>query len=404
LTALARDAAGNETTSASVSLTVANDSADPAQVGRWGAPGTLPIIPIHTNLLPNGKLLIFDSSTNGSTNPRVWDPVSGTLVQAPYNDSANLFCSGHTPLDDGRILVAGGHESNFVGLRNTTIFDPATNSWQDVGAMTYGRWYPTVTKLPDGRMLAVSGAINCPDCITPGAPHNGLAAIPEVFDPATNRWSALGNASLRLPMYPHMYVLPDGRVFAASTAQEPIASRVLDLATQTWSTVDPAVRDGGSSAMYLPGKILKTGTAWEPDYPVMSSSREAWAIDMTAASPTWRQVAPMAFPRTQHQLTVLPDGSVLATGGSRNSDVYDRASAVLPAELWNPATETWRTLASGAVPRLYHSMAVLLPDGRVALGGGGHPGDYGVPEFRSEIYSPPYLFRGPRPTISSAPA
>ena len=98
--------------------------------------------------------------------------------------------------------------------------------------MTYARWYPTLTKLPDGRMLAVSGAIDCPDCATPGAAHNGIAALPEIFDPATNTWSVLTGASLRLPIYPHMYVLPDGRIFAAATAEEAIASRVLDLNTQ----------------------------------------------------------------------------------------------------------------------------------------------------------------------------
>ena len=111
----------------------------------------------------------------------------------------------------------------------------------------------------------------------------------------------------------------------------------------------------------------------------------------------------MAFPRTQHQLTVLPDGTVLATGGSRNSDVNDPANAVLAAELWDPTTETWRTLSSGVVPRLYHSSATLLPDGRVAIGGGGHPPGFGIAEFRSEIFSPPYLFKGARPTITSAP-
>ena len=112
----------------------------------------------------------------------------------------------------------------------------------------------------------------------------------------------------------------------------------------------------------------------------------------------------MAFPRTQHQLTVLPDGTVLATGGSRNSDVTDRASAVLAAELWNPVTETWRTLSSGAVPRLYHSSATLLPDGRVKLAGGGHPPASGSRSFATRVFSPPYLFKGPRPTITSAPA
>ena len=156
--------------------------------------------------------------------------------------------------------------------------------------------------------------------------------------------------------------------------------------------------------MYLPGKILKTGKAWNPDYPVANATAEAWVIDMNQVSPSWRQVQSMAFPRTQHQLTVLPDGSVLATGGARNSDVNDTANAVLAAELWDPLTETWRTLSSGAVPRLYHSSATLLPDGRVEVSGGGHPPGFGIAEFRSEIFSPPYLFKGARPTISSAPS
>ncbi len=178
---------------------------------------------------------------------------------------------------------------------------------------------------------------------------------------------------------------------------------MLDLTTGTWSPVDTATRDGGSSVMYLPGKILKTGMARNPDYSPINSNADAWAIDMNQSSPVWRQVASMAFPRTQHQLTVLPDGTVLVTGGSRNSDVFDPASAVKAAELWDPTTETWTTLSSGVVPRLYHSIALLLPDGRIAIGGGGHPDTFGVPEYRFEIFSPPYLFKGPRPSVSSAP-
>ena len=145
LTAIARDAAGNERTSSPVTVTVSNNGADPALVGSWGAPVTLPIVPVHTSMLPNGKLLIFDTETNSSTNPRVWDPVANTFTQVPYNNVANLFCAGHTPLPDGRILVAGGHINAYVGLKNTTIFNPATNTWADVQPMHYGRWYPTVT-------------------------------------------------------------------------------------------------------------------------------------------------------------------------------------------------------------------------------------------------------------------
>src|SRR4030095_10217917 len=111
--------------------------------------------------------------------------------------------------------------------------------------------------------------------------------------------------------------------------------------------------------------------------------------------------APMAFARTQHTLLTLPDGNVLCTGGAGSSDVYDIGSSVYQAEMWNPATGIWSTMATMTEPRLYHSTALLLPDARVLVSGGGRFG----PDYPSaEIYSPPYLFRGPRPTIGSAPS
>lgn len=380
---------------------VAVQAADPAVVGQWNSSNVWPIVPIHTNLLPNGKVLIFDSETDSLVNPRLWDPITDTMTEVPYRDGVNLFCAGHAPLPDGSIFVAGGHQAGYVGIRNATIFDWRTNTWTDVSPMAYARWYPTVTKLPDGRMLVVSGAESCSDCTIPGAPHDGIAAFPEIFDPSTGTWTTLTTASLRLPLYPHMIVLPDGRVFASGTQEDPIASQVLDLTTGTWSVVDPTARDGGSSVMYRSGKILKTGSARNPDYPTADAAADAWVIDMNQASPTWRQVASMAHPRTQHNLTLLPNGKVLATGGATNSDVSNQGLGVLPAELWNPDTDTWTTLASETVARLYHSIALLLPDGRVALAGGGHPPGFGIAEYRTEIYSPPYLFNGPRPVITS---
>ena len=113
----------------------------------------------------------------------------------------------------------------------------------------------------------------------------------------------------------------------------------------------------------------------------------------------------MAFPRTYHTLTLLPDGTVLATGGGPTTAPTNVAQGVLPVELWNPTTETWTTLASLNVGRLYHSAAMLLPDGRVAVYSGGRFDDNNVPtdQYNAEFFSPPYLFKGPRPIITSAP-
>jgi hypothetical protein len=125
-------------------------------------------------------------------------------------------------------------------------------------------------------------------------------------------------------------------------------------------------------------------------------------IDFAQPAPAWRAVAPMAYPRYNHNLVVLADGSVLAVGGSTDLSLTS-ATGTLPAELWDPVTESWRTMASMRDRRNYHSTALLLPDGRVLAAGGGRLSpatDY----FSAEIFSPPYLFKGPRPTITAAPA
>jgi len=178
-------------------------------------------------------------------------------------------------------------------------------------------------------------------------------------------------------------------------------SQVLDINAQTWTPVGSATAlNGGSSVMYRPGLVMKSGLGRNVDFSSANAVKTTYVIDMTQPSPAWRQTASMAFARTQHNLTVLPDGTVLGTGGGGVSDVFNTGAAVLAAELWSPTTETWTTMAAMQVPRLYHSTALLLPDGRVLSAGGGR---FGIDQPSAEIYSPPYLFKGPRPTITSAP-
>ena len=156
--------------------------------------------------------------------------------------------------------------------------------------------------------------------------------------------------------------------------------------------------------MYLPGKIVKSGTATDSES-TKSSAATAYVLDMTATAPAWRQIASMAFPRAYHVMTILPDGNVLVTGGGRTTGDYDIAHAVYAAELWSPTTETWTTLGSMNAPRLYHGTALLLADGRVLVSGAGRsPGPSSLDQENAEVFAPPYLFKGPRPTIGSAPA
>lgn len=364
------------------------------QVGQWSGPFDWPIVSVHMALLPTGRVLASDGQTAGN-DARVWDPTTNSFSAVPVQD--NIFCNGAAALGDGRLLVAGGHISGHTGLNHTNLFDPFSQTWSSGPAMTFGRWYPTVTALPDGRMLVTSGETTCDGCI---------ASTPEVYNPATNSWAQLTNASLNVPYYPHMFVLPDGQVVNTSTGEAPVPTRVLNVQTQTVTTVDLSMPDGGSAVMYRPGKFLKTGTSVDPDQAVRSSAATAYVLDMTQGSPAWAQVPSMNFARTYHTMVLLPDGNVLVTNGGPTTDAIGVSSAVLQAEMWSSGTQTFTKLASMVSPRLYHSTALLLPDARVLVSGGGRFNGVNEPtdQLNSEIYSPPYLFKGARPVISAAPA
>jgi chitodextrinase len=393
LQARASDFAGNSTTSAAVSVSVGTPTGSTS--GQWAAPVTWPIVAVNADLLATGEILAWDGQDFGNQ-ARLWNPATGVFTSVP-NSLTNMFCTGSCLLPDGRALVAGGHNGAHIGLRDTNLFNPATRTWSRVAPMAVGRWYPTVTVLPDGRVLVTSGEIDCGGCFAP---------IPEIYNPQLDSWTQLTGASMSFPYYPHMFVLGDGRVLAAATTEAPIVSRVLDLATQTWSVVDPTAVDGGSSAMYAPGKILKSGRSVDPDQPVIPATKTTYVLDMNQPTPRWRQTAPMNFARVYHTLTLLPDGTVLATGGGPTTDAVGVDNAVLAAELWNPATETWTTLAAMQRPRLYHSNALLLADARVLVLGGGrfNGGNAPTDQLSSEIFSPPYLFKGARPVITAAPS
>ena len=359
-------------------------------VGLWSQTLSWPLVAIHMALMPDAKVLAWDDHTDNS-GAVVFDPATLSVTVRPF-PTANLFCAGLALFPDGRVFVAGGHTDTHVGIPNGTVFNPPTQTWSSAAPMAVARWYPTVTALPNGRMLVLGGEVNCNEC---------NALLPEIFDPVAGTWTRLTGAPLDLPYYPHDFVLPDGRILVTGANRRAMVTYALDIATQTWTTVDPAVLDAGSSVMYMPGKLMKSGLGRDPDLPGAPSVATTYVLDMAAPTPRWRQTAPMAFPRTEHNLTLLPDGTVLTTGGARNSDVFDPNAPVLTPELWSPATEAYALMAPMPTPRIYHSTALLLPDGRVLSAGGGR---YGPDYPSAEFYSPPYLFKGPRPTISSAPS
>jgi hypothetical protein len=367
-------------------------SLGPEQAGSWSPVIPWPDVAIHVSLLPNGKVLFWSADNSAGLRSRtyIWDPVTESISDY-WNLNTNLFCTGHALLPDGNLLATGGHElKNGYGSKNSNIFQVATNSWLKGADMNAGRWYPTNCALGNGEMLTIGGSY-----------FNGVSVTqnltPQVYQ-ADGTWRTLTNINMNSGNYPWTFLAPDGRVFYAGTKRK--AGYIDITGNGAWvagPTSHYGARNAGSAVMYDVGKILIVGGGGA------SATNTAEVIDLTSPAPEWRYVGSMAFKRKYVNATLLPDGTVLATGGTTRGG-NDAAGAVLAAELWNPTTEQWTLLSSMKNYRLYHSNALLLPDGRVLVAGGGKPKPAnGVNQPNIEIYSPTYLFKGIRPTITAAP-
>jgi hypothetical protein len=353
-----------------------------------------PLVAIHAIVLKTGKVLVMDGWQTPNQ-AQLFDPATQSMTPVPNGLGLDLFCVGNATLADGRVLLVGGDSSATHSIDATTIFDPSTGQWTAGPRLNIPRWYPTVTELGDGRMVTISGQIST----------NTWADTPEIYDPANNTWTLLSKIStsqVNEQEYPLSFLLPSGNIVTIGV--ETGQSYVLDPVAQTWTAVGGSTLMNGTAVEYRPGQILYSGggTPLNSANPAQASSE---VIDFSSATPTWQATGSMNSPRYTHTLTVLPDGKVLAVGGSTVMDDIYPTKAVLSSEEWDPATGAWTTLASMQVPRMYHSTAVLLPDGRVLVAGGGHDESITSPgEYSAQFYSPPYLFQGPRPMITSAPA
>ncbi|GEM_PF-3425513 len=373
-------------------------------VGSWSPVYDLPLVPIHVMLLTNGKVLIWDSvgdnpvttyPTHNFTRAAIWDPVTNVTTRVDNNTTGyNLFCAGFAHLPNGTPFIAGGNlNADQDGTNTIHYFNQTNNTWSLGPNMTQGgRWYPSVTPLANGEMLITSGNVFTPEVYTTG----GMLRT-------------LSNATLAMSYYPWLQSAPNGRVFyfgPDDTLQYLNANN-----TGSWTNIsgrDGYYRDYGSYSMYDIGKILASGGS--------TSTKTSVSIDITNpnVNPVVTQVSDMSFGRRQHNLTVLPDGNVLATGGNYNgAELIDKNANVFEAELWNPTTKNWSVLSRADKIRQYHSTAILLLDGRVFTGGGGICGDCAAVNYlekNMEIFTPPYLYKqdgsgdlASRPSITNAP-
>jgi galactose oxidase len=391
------------------------------QEGFWDPIIQLPNVAVHTHLLPNGKVLFWGRRVdlNGGMDQHlcdvyVLDPTTLEIRRAPSpvmpdGSSVNLFCSAHAFLPDGRLFVAGGHLVDNEGVNQACLYDWKQNAWTPLPAMNHGRWYPGVILLLDGKVLVAEGTYR------EGAdtPHNN---IPQIWSERIG-WRNLSGEDLSgkiiLSLYPRMHVLGSHRVFVAGTNP---GSKFLDPSgSGVWSEAPSRAhgdRQYAPSLTYAPGKIIYIGGGNEHNTNIPTAACEV--IDFNRTTPAWQPTNPMSRPRRQHNATLLPDGTVLVTGGTKGGGFDNGFNDLRPgepvheAEFWDPTTQAWTLLAAEAEDRCYHSTALLLPDGRVLSAGGGEYKPNNQPiqpqdvHTTAQIFSPPYLFRSARPKIETA--
>jgi len=414
-----------------------------ARLGRWKAGvQDLPHYAIHAALLPTGRVLFYgfewtqriitrnaDSHQGTSSIATVWSPSKGigasalTPVPAPRVDvdgdgvaePVPLYCSGQSFLPDGRVLVTGGTldlrwgekgYTNPPGLKIVLVFDPRTQTWSRKQDMAVARWYPTQAQLADGRTVVLGGYDD-------QKPTN-LTAQLEVVSPDGARVTRAPQGDRETWTYPGLLLMPSSRVLLGGPRRQDVG--LLDPVTLRWSAIPrlgatrggenlvPVPTSKGSSpqAMMIGGANFEAAGFPPKD---TAAYRTTLVFDDRTPSRGFRPAPSQHRPRNWPNTVLLPDGSMATFGGgtaiTRRDGAYTSAPANRRVELWNPRTKRWTLGPAQREDRAYHSVALLLPDGRVwSAGDDANPNRDGD---TAEVYEPPYLFKGARPRIAGAP-
>lgn len=420
-----------------------------ARVGSWTkAPFLIPGYAIHAVLLPTGKVMAWgypplDESGRRPNTGRVWiwDPSLGTddrafhLLSPPIVDPdgadgpqpplpAPIYCSGQSLLANGNILIAGGnlvwpqdsdeYDRN-AGLNRTFTFNPFNETWSELPAMNQGRWYPSQVLMADGRTLVAGG-------YSDRAPGGIFNRDFEVFDPGSWSFRHLARADRTFDVYPHLFALPSGKVLLAG--QRVVDSTLFTIpraGAPKWRQLGFSSRPRfGGTAILRPGSTRGSsrvtqigGYGSEPDAEgIYRATRTTETIGAESRHPLWQPDAPLRIPRSNHNTVLLPDGSMVTVGGGLGFAPGLKGYAVgspkrRRVELLRAHGRRWRLGPAQQEDRAYHSVALLLPDGRVLSAGddlhGPEPVNGLSTRDTGEVYSPPYLFRGPRPRVLRAP-
>ncbi len=402
-----------------------------ATLGRWSDPFVIPVVGVTAVLLHTGNVMFWSYDPATYHNPQIsnlavgyiWNPTSRTGYQLPPLPD-NIWCGGQTILSDGRVFIAGGNlrypdwnapsNQNYKGLLKTFTFNPLTEKFTAQPDMMNGRWYPTVTKLADNRVVVTSGYdetgnwnLNTSvELFTPNP--NNIDGEKGTLKAISTQWSS--------GLYPPQFVLPSGRMLQAG----PSAGTSTTLINSN-TTTDPALDNwrwewhaalssdhynypngmSYSNASVTPARqvvMIAGGTAQD-----QSVAANEW-MDGNSPQSGWKPYPKWTQPRHNSNTVGLPDGSMLVVGGNSGMDLYD--NPVFKTELYSKAaddlTGVWQTVAPHVIQGAYHSSAILLPDATVLLSQDDMQSTpTAAAQHKAQVYSPPYLFKGAQPRILS---
>jgi galactose oxidase len=400
----------------------------------WTPVISLPVTPIAIANLPNGNVLMWSAfepysyegdigNAEGQTYTGVFNPTTQTSTDVVVtNTGADMFCPGTAVLPDGRVLVNGGSSSP-----KTSIFSPTTSTWSISGEMNVSRGYEADTVLSFGTLS--NGVLSGVQVLTLGGSWSGAEGgkSGEVWNSSTGEWTLLSGVPETNIVGPDpqgiyrgdnhlwMFAQSGGYVFQAGPS-----AQMNWITTSGTGTITSAGNRGadpysinGNAVLYDVGKILKVGgaPAYQQSTGTTYATNSAYLIDISAGpgtTPVVTQLTPMSYQRAFSNSVVLPNGNVVVIGGQSIPQPFTDSAAILVPEIWNPTTQQFSFLNPMQTPRTYHSTAILLPDGRVFVGGGGQCGA-GCPQnhLTAEILTPPYLLNSdgsaaPRPALIAA--
>jgi N-acetylneuraminic acid mutarotase len=327
----------------------------------------------HTaTLLNDGRVLVAGGNdTDPLASAQLYDPATNgwssaaSMNFARHGDAAVL-------LKSGKVLVAGGYAptadpaSPSGYTRTAELYDPAANTWTKAASMSTGRFQPTMTLLDDGRVLVAGGA---GDVQTAAVARNAVALdSAEIYDPAQNTWSDVPAMSVPRSMATAT-LLPSGKVLVAggydNATGELASAELYDPSGNQWSATHPlaAARDSATATALKDGEVLVAGG----DGGAGSALASAELYQPDAG--TWHAAASMAGARQTAAAALLKDGTVLVAGG----DDARRGNPLDSTERYDPGTDTWTSGGAMALTRAQHTLTALK-DGRALVVGGNQGG------------------------------